>query len=188
MPAKKKQPKKPQMTRQQRAAQIGISLQSLSNWERLGCDIWNDDDVRRKIARLRNLPTSIKPEWLPQTAPADVEPIDGSIDHLVSELHGCTDKHQAQTIKLKIDGLINAYKLRAAAGEYISRATHNEIMVRIGATFKAAITAMENELPPMLHGADMPHMQRTIRDKGDEVLRSLDEIYKQAHNDWQADV
>lgn len=180
--------RKPKVTRLARAAEIGVSIPTLDSWSRCGVDVFDDDQVRKRISRMRSLPPELKPEWLPQTVPADVEPMDGSIDGLVAELHACTDKHQAQTIKTKIDGLINAYKLRAAAGEYISRSDHHEVMVRTGATFKAAVTAMESELPPMLHGADMPSMQRTIREKADEILRSLRDIHKAEYNDWQTDI
>lgn len=180
--------KKPVTTALDRAAEIGVSIPTLNSWKRCGVDVYDDDQVRKRIAKMRSLPPELKPEWLPQTVAPGTEPIDGSIDGLVSDLHACTDKHQAQTIKTKIDGLINAYKLRAAAGEYISRADHREIMTRLAVTFKAAVTVMENELPPMLHGAEMPIMQRTIREKGDEILRSLEDIYKGAYNDWQATV
>lgn len=169
-----------------RAAQIGVSIPTLNSWKRCGVDIYDDEQVRKRIAKMRNLPPELKPDWLPQTVAPTTEPIDGSIDGLVAELHACTDKHQAQTIKTKIDGLINAYKLRAAAGEYISREDHREIITRLAVTFKAAVTVMENELPPMLHGSEMAVMQRTIREKGDEILRSLEDIYKGAHNDWRA--
>jgi hypothetical protein len=184
-------PKKPRKTRTERAAEIGVSLNALSSWERCGVDVFDDAQVRAKIAKMRNLPPDLKPEWHPQTASTSApegEPIDGSIDRLVAELHACTDKHQAQTIKLKIDGLLNAYKLRAAAGEYISRADHNDLVVRTNTTFRTALVAMENELPPMLHGADMPTIQKLIGEKSHEVLSSLKEIYKQAHDDWQAEV
>lgn len=177
----------PEMTRRERAQTIGISLQCLSNWERGGVDIWNDDEVKRKISRIRNLPQGIKPEWLPQVTIPD-GPIDGSIDGLVAELHACTDKHQAQTIKTKIDGLINAYKLRAAAKQYVSKEVVDETDIRIGVIFKTAISSLENELPPMLHGADMPTMQRIIREKGDEILRSLDGEYQKIYNVGDSDL
>lgn len=165
---------KPQkQTRQERSAQIGIALKTLGVWERCGVNVWDDTEVRHKIAKMRNLPTGIKPEWLPQTVPPGAEPIDGSIDGLVAELHACTDKHQAQTIKTKIDGLINAYKLREAAGKYVSKATVDEALIRIAAAVKAAILRMEADLPPQLEGADPPAMQRIIRGKVDEVMAML---------------
>jgi hypothetical protein len=171
----------PNQSRQERCAQIGISVQCLKNWERGGVNIWDDDEVRKKISRLRNIPPTMKPEWIPQTAPAGVEPIDGSIDGLVAELHACTDKHQAQTIKTKIDGLINAYKLREAAGKYVAKSMVEESLIRIGATFKAALMRLEADLPPMMEGMDPPKMKQTIRDKIDEVLRTLEDEYAKAY-------
>lgn len=175
--------KRKAITSLERANQIGVSIPTLNSWKRCGVDVFDDEQVKKRISKMRALPPELKSEWLPQTVALEVEPIGGSIDGLVAELHACTDKHQAQTIKTKIDGLINAYKLRAAAGEYISRADHREVMIRVGATFKAAVTAMEGELPPMLHGSDMPNMQRVIREKSDEILRSLRDIHKVEHND-----
>lgn len=162
-------------SRTERAAQIGVSLNALHAWGRCGVDVWDDDQVRAKITKMRNIPPDLKPDWMPKTTAPDVDHLDGSIDGLVAELHACTDKHQAQTIKTKIDGLINAYKLREAAGLYVSRGKVEEDLIRIGAAVKGAILRMEADLPPMLEGMTPPQMQKLIRDKTDEVLTILSE-------------
>jgi hypothetical protein len=154
-------------TKMERAGQIGVSYPCLRNWERCGVNIWNDDDVRAKLARMRNLPPNLKPEFMP-TRSAPIEPPGA-------------DKHQAQTVKIQIDGLLNAYKLREAAGKYVARAMVEESLIRIGATFKAALMRLEADLPPMMEGMDPPKMQQTIRDKIDEVLRSLEDEYAKAY-------
>jgi len=165
-------------TRNQRSAQIGISIQTLGNWERGGVDVWDDAQVKDKISRCRNLPKTLKDEWKPvpaTTPPSD--PIESS-DHterLISELAHCTDKHDAQRIKTQIDGLVNAFKLREAAGSYVSRATVDEKMLRIGAAVKAATIRFEADIPPMVFGLSMEDCQKVVRDKCGEVLRLLSE-------------
>ena len=176
--------KKPKPTALDRAAEIGVSIPTLNSWKRCGVDVMDDGQVRARLAKMRSLPPDLKPEWLPQTVAPEAEPIDGSIDGLVSELHACTDKHQAQTIKTKIDGLINAYKLREAAGKYVSRAVVDDALIRIAAAVKAAILRMEADLPPMLEGADPPAMQRIIRSKVDEVMAMLSD---ESAKVWQHD-
>ena len=163
-------------TRNQRSAQIGISIQTLGNWERAGVNVWDDEEVRTKIARCRIQPKTLKPEWKPvPSAPLPSDPVESS-DHterLISELAHCTDKNEAQRIKTQIDGLVNAYKLREAAGSYVSRGMVEEAMLRIGAAVKAAIMRMEADLPPMLEGMAPSGMQKIIRAKVDETMAML---------------
>lgn len=145
--------------------------------------MWNDDQVKAKIRKCRNLPTNLKPEFLPTLSDGDqqqqlddVAEID--IERLQLDMANATDKVEAQTIELKIRGLINAYKLQEAAGHYISRSKVNEAMIRVGSLFKAAIKRLEADLPPMLEGASPEAMQRMIGEKADEVLRAMQEEYQ----------
>jgi hypothetical protein len=178
MPAKAK-PKK--QTRMDRAAQIGISMPTLNSWTRCGVDVFKDDEVRKRISKMRNLPPDLKPEWHPQIAqpinPPGEDPTQIDIEQIIHQLSNVTDKHQAQTVKIQIDGLLNAYKLREAAGRYVSKTTVEESLIRIGATFKAALLRMEADLPPALEGMNPASMQKTIRGKIDEVLRTLSDEY-----------
>jgi len=178
MPAKDK-PKK--QTRMDRAAQIGISMPTLNSWTRCGVDVFKDDEVRKRISKMRNLPPDLKPEWHPQISqpitPPGEDPTQIDIEQIIHQLSNVTDKHQAQTVKIQIDGLLNAYKLREAAGRYVSKTTVEESLIRIGATFKAALLRMEADLPPALEGMNPASMQKTIRGKIDEVLRTLSDEY-----------
>ena len=161
-----------------RAAEIGVSIPTLNSWKRCGVDIHDDAQVRAKLARMRNLPPTLKPDWHPTVAasmpapPAD-DPTQIDIEAIIRQLASVADKHQAQTVKTQIDGLLNAYKLREAAGKYVSKATVDTALVRIAAAVKAAILRMEADLPPQLEGADPPTMQRIIRGKVDEVMSLL---------------
>jgi len=164
----------------ERAAQIGVSIPTLNSWKRCGVDVFNDDEVRRRIAKMRNIPPELKPEWLPRIAAAmpvmsSDDPTIIDIEAIIRELSAAEDKHTAAMVKTKIDGLLNAYKLREAAGKYVSRSKVEEDLIRIGAAVKGAILRMEADLPPMLDGASPAQMQRTIREKTDEVLASLSE-------------
>ena len=172
-----------------RAAQIGISMPTLNSWTRCGVDVFKDDEVRKRISKMRNLPPDLKPEWHPQIAqpinPPGEDPTQIDIEQIIHQLSNVTDKHQAQTVKIQIDGLLNAYKLREAAGRYVSKTTVEESLIRIGATFKAALLRMEADLPPALEGMDPAAMQQTIRGKIDEVLRTLSDEYGKVYG--QAD-
>ena len=186
MPAKKK-PAKKRATAMDRAAQIGVSIPTLDSWKRCGVDVFDDDQVRKRIARMRNIPPTLKPEWMPQVAavPADIEPIEtDEIERLRVELAACTDKHQAQTIKTKIDGALAIYRLREAAGKYVAKVTVDEALIRIAAAVKAAVLRMEADLPPQLEGCDPPAMQRIIRGKVDEVMALLSD---EAAKVWEAE-
>lgn len=189
MKAAKSRPKKPQ-TQQERAVQIGVSVMTLNNWKSGGTDIFDDAQVRERIARMRNAPPNIKPEWLPQVEPLienEDDPTQIDIETLIRKLHTVGDKHAAQTIKLQIDGLINAYKLREAAGKYVSRTKVEEDLIRIGAAVKGSILRMEADLPPMLEGMTPAQMQKVIREKTEEILASLSdassEIWKDHENE-----
>lgn len=183
-----KEPQKPsKVTRNQRAADIGITVQCLANWERCGVDVWDDEAIRRKLSRVRNLPPNLNPDFAPKVAnlgeiDENADPSEVDIELLVKQLADCQDKHQAQTIKLKIDGLLNAFKLREAAGKYVSRAVVKESLLRIGAVFKASTKRFEADLPPMLDGASPETMKRIIGEKIDDMLRTLEEEYHKAYN------
>jgi hypothetical protein len=165
------------MTKQARAEQIGCSVAALINWGKGGVDVFDDDQVRKKIAKMRNLPPDLKPDWHPRMAepiqPPGDDPTQIDIEQIIGQLSGVTDKHQAQTVKIQIDGLLNAYKLREAAGKYVARAMVEEALIRIAAAVKASVRRMEADLPPMLEGADPAGMQRIIREKVDEVMTTL---------------
>lgn len=177
MPSK---PKK--QTRLDRAAQVGVSIPTLDSWSRCGVNIFDDDEVRKKISKMRSLPPDLKPEFKPKIDQPIVTPNEDptqiDIEHIIQQLSNVTDKHQAQTVKIQIDGLLNAYKLREAAGRYVSKTTVEESLIRIGATFKAALLRMEADLPPALEGMNPAAMQQTIREKVDDVLRTLTDQYE----------
>ena len=176
------------MTRRERAVQIGVSTQTLTTWEKNGVDVHDDDSVRAKLARMRNLPPTLKPDWHPTVSqsvaapPAD-DPTQIDIESIIGQLANITDKHQAQTVKLQIDGLLNAYKLREAAGKYVARAKVEEDLIRIGAAVKGSVLRMEADLPPMLEGMTPAQMQVTIRQKVDEVLTTLSDAAAEIWND-----
>ena len=173
MPAKKK------ASALDRAAEIGVSIPTLNSWKRCGVNIYSDKEVRLRIGRMRNIPPTLKPEFMPQLpakieAPGD-DPTQIDIESIIHQLSNVTDKHQAQTVKIQIDGLLNAYKLREAAGKYVAKSMVDEALIRIAAAVKAAILRMEADLPPQLEGCDPPAMQRIIRGKVDEIMGMLSE-------------
>ena len=189
MPARKQPKQKPQRTALDRAAEIGVSIPTLNSWKRCGVNVDDDEQVRQRIARMRNIPPTLKPEWLPKIAdpiqaPGEEDPTSIDIEAIIRQLSAVTDKHQAQTVKLQIDGLLNAYKLREAAGKYVAKVTVDEALIRIAAAVKAAVLRMEADLPPMLEGMDPAAMQRVIRGKVDEVMTMLSD---EAAKIWQTD-
>lgn len=167
------------MTQKERGDQIGVSAQTIKMWAADGVDVSDDDAVRARLASLRKLPPNLKPEWIPRSTsapvlpPADSDPIETNIEALVQRITTATDKNTAQTLKLQVDGLLNAMKLREAAGTYVSRSTVEEALIRIGAAVKAAVMRMEADLPPMLEGVTPAQAQRIIRGKVDEVMGVL---------------
>lgn len=174
--------KKP--TLNDRAAEIGASVPTLRNWKRSGVDVFNDEEVKRHMRTIRKLPPNLKPEFLPKTSETpeltDVSQID--IESLQLKMANAQDKHEAQTLEIQIRGLLTAFKLQDAAGNYISRALVEEEMIRVGAVFKAAVKRLEADLPPMLEGASPETIQRVIGEKADEVLRAMVEEYKKMDN------
>jgi hypothetical protein len=160
-----------------RAVQIGVAVVTMKNWQKAGVDIFDDDAVRARLRKTKTLPPDLKPEWRPQVnpPPSDADPTSIDIETIIQQLSTATDKHAAQMVKTQIDGLLNAYKLREAAGKYVSKDVVREALIKVGTTFKAAVLRMEADLPPMLEGASPAQMQRIIREKVDEVLRALSE-------------
>jgi hypothetical protein len=161
----------------ERAGEIGVSMPTLKSWERSGVDIWSDDDVRKKLGRMRNMPPHLKPEFQPKatapiTPPGD-DPTQIDIETIISQLSAATDKHQAQTVKIQIDGLLNAYKLREAAGQYVSKAMVEERMIRIGSAVKSAVSRIRADVPPMVHGTSIEECEKIIDAKCDEILAML---------------
>jgi hypothetical protein len=159
-----------------RAVQIGVSVVTLQNWKKAGVDVFDDEQVRARLAKSRSLSPDLKPEWRPQVEiaiPDDVDPTSIDFETFVKEVAQATDKHGAQLAKTKIDALLNAYKLREAAGKYVSRAKVDEDLMRIGAAVKAAMKRMESDLPQMLEGMTAAKIQLAIRSKVDEILTLL---------------
>ena len=173
----KKQPKK--IPLKDRANQIGCTVQTLHNWTRCGVNVFDDNEVRSKIAKSRHQPLGLKPEFAPKAAapmvPPDADPTAVDIESIIAQIGAATDKHSAQTVKTQIDALVNAYKLREAAGKYVPKSTVEEALIRIGAAVKAACLRLEADLPPMMEGQSPAQMQNTIRQKVDEVMNSLSE-------------
>lgn len=172
----------PKKTKLERCAEIGVSMPCLNNWERCGVDVFDDEQVKTRISKMRNLPPELKPEFHPKVKPSapafdGEEPTTIDIEEIIARLSSCDDKHQAQTIKLQIDGLLNAYKLREAAGRYVSKVVVDESLIRIGAVFKSSLMRMEADLPQMMEGMNPAKMQEVIRDKVDEVLRMMEDEY-----------
>ena len=163
-----------------RAAEIGTSVVTLRSWQRCGVDVFSADDVRRHLRTARNLPENLKPGFRPPSHDADlvvdVDKID--IDQLKLDMINAPDKHTAQTIEIKIRGLLSSTKLAQAQGELISRNSVEEEMTRVGSVFKAAVKRLEADLPPMIHGASPETMQKLIGEKADEVLRAMKDEYK----------
>lgn len=164
------------MTITARAQQIGVQRQTLINWRKLGVDIFDDDQVREHLKKTHN-GKNLKPEWVPRTevpdSPDDIDPTSIDIESIIRQLASVGDKHEATTRKIQIDGLLNAYKLREAAGKYVSRSMVEEALIRIGSAVKAAVMRMEADLPPMLEGMEPASMQKIIREKVDEVMQTL---------------
>jgi hypothetical protein len=175
-------------TRTSRAAQIGVSMNALKSWERCGVDVFDDEQIKSKISKLRNLPPDLKPEWHPRLGGVGVQiqgddPTTIDIETIIAQLSSATDKHQAQTVKIQIDGLLNAYKLREAAGRYVAKSIVEESLIRIGAVFKSSLLRMEADLPPMLEGMNPSTMRDTIRLKVDEVLRNMEDEYLKVYGE-----
>lgn len=167
------------MSKINRAKEIGVSYQVLRNWERLGVDVMDNESVTNHLRNIRKMPSGINAEFLPDTGGGTIKDISEiDLDKLKLDLVNAQDRNTAQTIKTQIDGLLNLYKVEAAAGKYISRDKAGEEMVRVGVTFKAAIKRLEADLPPMLEGAGPEQMQKMIGEKCDEILRAMLEEYK----------
>jgi flagellar biosynthesis/type III secretory pathway protein FliH len=174
MPAKKK------ASALDRAAEIGVSIPTLNSWKRCGVNINSDEEVRLRIGRMRNIPPTLKPEFMPKLA-AKIEapgedPTQIDIEAIIRQLSNVTDKHQAQTVKIQIDGLLNAYKLREAAGQYVSKSTVKSAILRITSAVNAMMQRMVNDLPPMLEGLRPESMEEIIAAKVDEAISYLRDI------------
>jgi transcriptional regulator with XRE-family HTH domain len=157
-------PKKQRKTLLDRAAEIGCSVPTLRSWQRGGCNVFDDAEVRNRIARATKLPPGIKPEWQPATT---------------GETLGEARR------RLAIAQANRAEVLAAQAKkEYVSKAMVEEALMRIAAAVKAAVRRMEADLPPMLEGADPAAMQRIIREKVDQVMTTLSDATAEV---WRAD-
>ena len=167
-----------------RAAEIGASVVTLRSWQRCGVDVFSDDDVTAHLRTVRKLPPNLKPGFRPQTQDAalvvDVDSID--IDQLKLDMVNAPDKHTAQTIQIKIQGLIASTKLAEAQGDLVPKKYVDESLVRIGSATKAAAMRLPADLPPMLHGATMEDAQRLITDK---VLEFLGLLADQSADIWE---
>jgi hypothetical protein len=97
------------------------------------------------------------------------------IESIIAEAARAGDKHTAQAAKTKIDALVNAYKLREAAGKYVPILKVEEALAKVGGSVRASIMRLEADLPPMLEGLPPSKMQKIIREKIDEVMTALSE-------------
>jgi hypothetical protein len=168
--------KPPRKTQQDRANQIGVAVQTLRTWKALGTNIWDDDEIRARVKRQHSIPPGLKPEYMPRNDQPATDPIDGQevdIEAIIREIGSANDKHSAASAKIKIDALIGAYKLRAAAGKYVPVSTVSDCMAKVGAVVSASIRRLQADLPPMLDGMTPGQMKTLIGEKTDEILRNL---------------
>lgn len=185
MPAKPTKSRKKRGSMLTKASEVGVSVQVLRVWEKLGVDVFDDESIRKYLRRARQIPSNIRDDLKPKVVavPMPEDPTDIDIETIIRQLSAVTDKSQAQTVKLQIDGLLNAYKLREAAGKYVSKALVREAFLRITSANKALMMRMIHDLPPMLDGASPAQSQKIIADKIQEVLSHLqnseDEIYSE---------
>jgi hypothetical protein len=168
-----------------RAAQIGVSIPTLSSWKRCGVNVNSDKEVRLRIGRMRSIPPTLKPEFMPKLA-AKIEapgndPTQIDIESIIRQLSNVTDKHQAQTVKIQIDGLLNAYKLREAAGKYVAKATVKSAMLRITSSVNAMMIRMASDLAPMIEGLSPEDMEEVIAAKTDEIISYLRNVESSAY-------
>jgi hypothetical protein len=160
----------------ERAAEIGVSIPTLNSWKRCGVDIYDDEQVRNRIAKMRNIPPDIKPEWMPQAPPpsASADSVGGDhIESLKSQLSNCTDKHQAQTIKLKIDGALAIHKLSFQRGQFVSYHEMDKDGVQIGIAVASIFSRMPDDLAPLCAGRTAGEIKKIVaryaRDKRTEL-------------------
>lgn len=166
---------------QERAGEIGVSLPTLSSWQKNGVDVFEDEEIVKYLRTSRKVPPNVKARFLPKIEPpggaiTDVSQID--IDSFKLRVANAQDKNEAQVLQVQVKTLLDTFKLEEANGNYISRSALKEEMVRLGATFKAAVKRLEADLPPMLEGASPEQAQKIIGEKCDEVLRGMKEEYE----------
>lgn len=75
--------------------------------------------------------------------------------------------------KLEIEIAIKAIELDEATGELVSQSEVDEGLAAIGATIKAALQKMQNDLPPILEGLDAISIQASIRKHNETILETF---------------
>ena len=164
--------KKTPKTLLDRAAEIGVSVPTLNNWKRGGCDIFNDDEVRDRITRMRNLPPNLKPAFMPGFNQATGKPM--TLEELKERLSRCTNKHEAQTIKVQIDGLRAIHQLEVEQGEWVRSDDAKADGYRAGMLVKQTLFKGIDELTPRLAGRESSdvaeELERWVRATLEHIL------------------
>lgn len=152
------------------AKRSGIAVRTLIDYQKNGCDIYDDDAIREHIRAKGILPRQLNSEWygVTQVASKDIE---GLKDALLKT----TDRGEASRIKTQIEGLLTAQKLEVLNGSYISIHEERDAYTKLGAILKTCINRLSADLPPVLEGLDPSAMSKKITLVGDKMLAELSE-------------
>lgn len=104
------------------------------------------------------------------------------LEGLIQQVKSARTYNDARTLKLQIEALRSGYALTVEQERYCSIPEIMDAMTGIAATVRSAIMRMEADLPPMLEGMDAPTMQRTIRQKVDEIMQTIHEAGEKMTN------
>jgi hypothetical protein len=152
---------------QKRGAQFGLTRAQMYHLKEQGCDIWDDESVKkyRDLQRLRARPDATSGNE--SGAVMTIEDIDAIINNPAA------DYAQIRTAEKRLQSLIASQKLRREMAESFSA---DEVKARdtaIGAAMRMAVMRIETDLPGQCEGLTSSKMKPIMRAFATAILNDL---------------
>lgn len=149
-------PKQTLITNTQLCKELGVTRMAISKWRR------QHDNCPKKVNRKEPLE-----EWIAWLETRRQKTTNKNLPSL--------DREQYLTLKTSLECELFQIRIDKERNLLISREEKNQSDVEIGAAVRAAVLALETQLPSMLEGRTAEEIQKTLKEKTSEILQMLSE-------------
>lgn len=156
-----------------RAEEIGVDRRTLQNWRDAGCDIFNDDAVRKHVGTLRSTPPGIRLTFMPTSSPPPPGCEIQTLETLERRLLDCNDYNDARTLRAQVAGIKDVIRARVESGELIAKAKSDADAYAAGMAVRMALMTLSSTLPPHLAGMNEAAIQKALRAEFRRMLEAV---------------
>lgn len=167
---------------------INVTPRQVQLWQSKGYPIHNAEALRQRLLNQERVPKGLRGRIANVDTSTGTQPdgpgslltpeeLDGKLAHLQDLLLAAKDYEEARTLRTKISGIRELFRVQADRGLYILKETVHGEALRLGIENRQRWESLENLLPAMLDGLTALQMQSKLRDF---VRLQIREIYESA--------